>query len=194
MSTVNVDPQDETPPACRLVPGEPGGGLSRRGFLRLGVGALGAVALLEAGGAGFAFLRARSLEGEYGGLITVGNADKFQPGSVTEFQQERFYLIRAADGGFLAVYNRCTHLGCTVNWVQEQNEFVCPCHAASFDFYGNFEGPPVPRPLDTFPVDFENGLVRVNTALPQQRKTFDQAQLAYCPAEPYSQASLPGLD
>ncbi len=185
MSTANIDAQ-----AGRAAPGEPGGRLSRRGFLRLGVGALGAVALLEAGGAGFVFLRARSLEGEYGRVIIAGNVDDFQPGSVTAFEDERFFLVRAADGGFLAVYNRCTHLGCTVNWVAEQNEFMCPCHAASFDFYGNFEGPPVPRPLDTFPVDFEDSLVRVNTALPEQRKTFDQAQLAYAPSGADGQASF----
>jgi len=178
------------PPAGRAVPGEPGGRISRRGFLRLGVGALGALALLEAGGAGFLYLRARSLEGEYGGPVTAGIVDEFQPGSVTEFQHEKFFLIRAADGGFLAVHNRCTHLGCTVNWVPEQNEFVCPCHAANFDFYGNFEGPPVPRPLDTFAVEFKDNLVVVNTAELQQRKTFEQAQLAYCPTELYSQMSF----
>lgn len=177
----NTDPQDQAPAPGRL---------SRRGFLRLGVGALGALALVEAGGVGFVFLRARSLEGEYGGLVTAGAIDDFQPGSVTEFEHERFFLIRAPDSGFLAVYNRCTHLGCTVNWVPAQNEFVCPCHAASFDFYGNFEGPPVPRPLDTFPIHFENNVVRVDTAQVQQRKTFEQAQLAYCPSEPCAQASF----
>ncbi|HSJ55420.1 MAG TPA: Rieske (2Fe-2S) protein, partial [Anaerolineae bacterium] len=126
----------------------------------------------------------------YGWLITAGAVDDFQPGSVTEFQHERFFLVRAADGGFLAVYNRCTHLGCTVNWVPEQNEFVCPCHAANFDFYGNFEGPPVPRPLDTFPVRFEDNAVRVDTAQLQQRKTFERAQLAYCPSGLYTRATF----
>ena len=186
MSTaVNIDPQDD-----KAAPDPRGGRLSRRGFLRLGVGALGTLAALEAGGAGFLYLRARSLEGEYGRVITAGHVDTFQAGTVTEYQDERFFLVRAADGGFLAVYNRCTHLGCTVNWVPEQNEFVCPCHAANFDFYGNFEGPPVPRPLDTFPVSFEDNLVLVDTARPQQRRTYDQAQLAYCPAATYTQASF----
>ena len=190
-TTCSIEHQD------RAVAGEAGGRISRRGFLRLGVGALGTLAILEAGGAGFVFLRARSLGGEYGGLITAGAVDDFQPGSVTEFQHERFFLIRAADGGFLAVYNRCTHLGCTVNWVPAQNEFVCPCHAASFDFYGNFEGPPVPRPLDTFPVQFEaprpggeGDVVRVDTSQLQQRKTFENAQLAYCPSGRYPRASF----
>ena len=44
--------------------------LSRRKFLKVGMGALASLALLEMGGAGFLFLRARSLEGEFGGLIT----------------------------------------------------------------------------------------------------------------------------
>jgi cytochrome b6-f complex iron-sulfur subunit len=184
--------QDMDPQECQGAHVAAGGRLSRRGFLRLGVSALGALAVLEAGGAGFLYLRARSLEGEYGGLVTVGRADDFQPGSVTEFGHERFFLIRAADGGFLAVYNRCTHLGCTVNWLPEENEFICPCHAASFDFYGNFEGPPVPRPLDTFPVRFEDNVVRVDTAKPQQRQTFERGQLAYCPSEPYGQMSYQG--
>ena len=167
----------------------PASQLSRRGFLRLGVGALGTLAVLEAGGASFAFLRARSLEGEFGGLVTAGSLADFPPGSVTEFQQERFFLIRSAEGGFLAVHNRCTHLGCTINWVPAQNQFICPCHAASFDFYGNFEGPPVPRPLDTFAVRFDGEKVRVDTAQIQQRKTFEREQLAFCPSGLVSQAT-----
>ena len=90
-SACNTDPQNQAQAPGRL---------SRRGFLRLGVGALGALALVEAGGVGFVFLRARSLEGEYGGLVTAGAIDDFQPGSVTEFEHERFFLIRAPDGGF----------------------------------------------------------------------------------------------
>jgi len=163
--------------------------LSRRGFMRLGLGVLSAIAVLEAGGAGFTFLRARSLEGKVGGVVTAGPVDSFPPGSVTEFEDEHFYLIRSTDGGFLAMHNRCTHLGCTVNWVPEQNGFVCPCHAASFDFYGNMEGPPVPRPLDILAVRFEDQLVRIDTSRLQQRKTFEPEQLAYCPSGILSQAS-----
>ena len=158
--------------------------LSRRDFLRIGVGALSALALLEVGGAGFLFLRSRSLEGEYGAVVKAGTVDQFPPNSVTEFADSRFFLIRASEGGFLAVHNRCTHLGCIVNWVESDNKFVCPCHAASFDFFGNHQNPPVPRPLDTFPVHFHEGAVRVDTSQPQQRERFAQDQLAYAPEEP----------
>jgi cytochrome b6-f complex iron-sulfur subunit len=158
-------------------------GLSRRSFVKLGMGALAGLALIEMGGAGFFYLQARSMEGEYGGLITAGPVDSFPTGSVTEFAEGHFFLIRSPDGGFLAVHNRCTHLGCTVNWVESDNVFICPCHAASFDFFGNFDGPPVPRPLDTFKVEFDEKIVLVDTAVPSRRERYEAGQLAFCPAE-----------
>jgi cytochrome b6-f complex iron-sulfur subunit len=153
--------------------------LSRRNFLKVGVGTLSTLALLEIGGAGFLFLRSRSVEGEFGGVVTAGSLDGFPPDSVTEFADNHFCLIRASDGGFLAVHNRCTHLGCTVNWVSSENQFVCPCHAATFDFYGNHASPPVPRPLDTFAVRIEDTMVMVDTSQPRRRDRFAPEQLIY---------------
>jgi len=167
---------------------------SRRGFLRVGVGALGTIALLEVGAAGFLFLRSHSLEGQFGGTITAGTVDDFPPGSVTDFHDSHFFLVRAPDGGFLAVHNRCTHLGCTVNWVPAENGFQCPCHAATFDFFGNMEGPPVPRPLDTFDVAFDAGTIQVDTSQPQQRAAFQPEQLAYAPGSRPAERSLHAPD
>lgn len=153
--------------------------LTRRNFLKLGIGALGGLAVLELGGAGLVFLQPRTLEGEFGGMVVAGSADSFPPGTVTHFPDARFYLIRAQDGGFLAVYQRCTHLGCTVAWQPGDNRFFCPCHASSFDFHGNVENPPAPRALDTFPVSIEDGMVQVDTARAQSRDRFTSDQLAY---------------
>lgn len=167
------------------------GKLSRRNFLKLGVGALSTLALMEAGGAGFLFLRSRSLEGKYGGVVTAGLLEDLPAGSVTEFSDNHFFLICAPDGGLLAVHNRCTHLGCTVNWVPEKEKFVCPCHAATFDSWGNHENPPVPRPLDTFKIQIDDGKVLVDTSLPLKRERFAPEQLAYGPAGRLSGGSTP---
>jgi nitrite reductase/ring-hydroxylating ferredoxin subunit len=153
--------------------------LSRRNFLKLGIGALGVIAALEAGAAGVLFLQSRGQEEEYGGLVTAGSVDDFPFGSVIEFPEHRFFLIRSHDGGFLAVHNRCPHLGCTVYWESEQNHFVCPCHASNFDFYGDFESPPVPRALDVFPVQIEDTDIKVDTSSLQQRDHFTPDQLVY---------------
>jgi cytochrome b6-f complex iron-sulfur subunit len=153
--------------------------LARRNFLKLGAGALGLLAVFEVGGASLLFLAPRSLEGEFGGVVNAGSADGFPPGTVTEFPDGRFFLVRAQDGGFLAVYRRCTHLGCSVTWEPGKNRFACPCHASNFDFYGNVENPPAPRALDTFSIQVKNGLVFVDTSRPQSRDSFEPGQLVY---------------
>ena len=153
--------------------------LSRRDFLRLGIGALSAIALLEIGGASLLFMRPRSLEGEFGGMLNAGAVESFPDGSIVEFPDGRFFLIRAQDGGFLAIYQRCTHLGCSVTWEANDNRFFCPCHASSFDRNGDVENPPAPRALDTFAVQISDGAVWVDTGQARARDAFSLDQLVY---------------
>ena len=168
--------QNETRPSCMLGKED---ALSRRNFLKLGLTALGALAAIEAGGMSLFFLRSRAETGEFGGVITAGAVGEFAAGTVTEFPDSRFFLIRTTDGGFMAVHSRCPHLGCTVIWLPEENKFLCPCHASHFDEHGDFENPPVPRPLDLFSVEIEKGKVRVDTSHLHQRDHYDPQQLVY---------------
>ncbi len=161
------------------IPTAPTGSLSRRDFLNVLWTGLGGLALLEAGGMFLAYLQPRLAEGEFGSVITAGAVDDFPPGSVTHITNGRFYLSRLPDGGFLALYHRCTHLGCTVPWDQAQGKFVCPCHNSQFDAEGNVLNPPAPRALDLFPVTIEDGLVEVDTAHPIAREKFDPSQVVY---------------
>ncbi len=151
----------------------------RRNFLQAGLKVLGAVAVLEMGVAGFLFLRARSLEGKYGGVITLGAVSDFTPGSVIEYEEGNFFLICTKDGGFLAISRRCPHLGCTVNWVAQKEKFYCPCHAANFDQYGEYHSNLVSRAMDTYPVKFEDGMVKVDTSTVQQRKHHLPEHISY---------------
>jgi cytochrome b6-f complex iron-sulfur subunit len=152
---------------------------TRRDFLKLTWAGLGALALIETGAMAFAFSLPRVAEGEFGGMVTAGTVDEFPPNSVTPFTNARFYLSRLEDGGFLALYRKCTHLGCSVPWEQNQNEFVCPCHASAFDRRGDVLNPPAPRALDLFPVIIEEGIVKVDTGTVIQRDKFDPSQVVY---------------
>ena len=68
------------------------------------------------------------------------------------FADERVFIDRDQDGIF-AISAVCTHLGCTVDWVEKEEKFKCPCHGAIFLRDGkNIEGP-APRPLPRFLVD-----------------------------------------
>lgn len=162
-------------PAETVAPAGP----TRRDFLKLAWAGLGLVALAEAGVMAVTFSLPRLAEGEFGGVITAGVVEDFPPNSVTPFNQGRFYLSRLADGGFLALYRKCTHLGCAVPWDPPANQFICPCHASAFDARGEVLNPPAPRALDLFPVTITDGQVRVDTGTVITRDKFDPAQVVY---------------
>lgn len=157
-------------------------GTSRRTFLtRLWAG-LGLLALVELVAVGAAFLRREKAEraspnGDT--TVTCGPAENFPPGSVTAFVGGRFYLARLNDGGFLAISRQCTHLGCTVPWVEEENRFACPCHASAFDITGQVVNAPASRALDIYALTIENNIVAVDTKEPIQRSEFNKEQVVY---------------
>lgn len=152
---------------------------SRRNVLKLGWGVAGAVVVGESLLMGLRFLAPRVGEGEFGSVIDAGLADSFAVGSVTPFNEGRFYLVRLADGGFLALYRRCTHLGCSVPYDPVRGEFVCPCHGSAFSMDGQGLNPPAPRPLDGFPVEIRDGQVRVDTGSPIERDPHDSLPAVY---------------
>jgi len=142
---------------------------------------LGGLALMECVWVLTDFFRPRrrdSSEQQTDSLIIAGPVDRFEPGSVTAFQQGKFYLARLKNGGFIALYRKCTHLGCTVPWISEEDRFVCPCHASVFDIKGQVLSPPAPRPLDTFALRIENGIVKVDTLKVLKRTGFSDEQVA----------------
>lgn len=55
----------------------------------------------------------------------------------------------------------CTHLGCIVDWDEEQHRFVCPCHGGAFDLTGRVIAGPPPRPLPAYAVHVVNGKIYV---------------------------------
>ena len=153
--------------------------LSRRDFLKIAWAFFGGVVAVETAGVFLAYLQPRLAEGEFGSVITAGLVDDFPPNSVTHIPNGRFYIVRIGDGRFLAVYHRCTHLGCTVPWDATAQKFVCPCHNSQFDQQGTVQNPPAPRPLDLFALTIENGEVKVDTGDIIQRQTYDMAQVIY---------------
>jgi len=163
-------------------PAPSGGGVSRRSFFNVLWGILGLAALAELLWIGFSFLRPskqRTDDARVDAVIQAGKVESFAAGSVTAFQRGQFYLVHLENGGLLALSCKCTHLGCTVPWVEKEKKFLCPCHASAFDITGNVISAPAPRALDLFPITIENLVVRVNTSKRIKRSGFESEQLVY---------------
>lgn len=153
----------------------------RRKLLSRLAAAFGILALFEAGWIGTTFFgrrRSDAASGTGASFQPAGPVDRFQPGSVTAFREGHFYLVRLQDGGFLALHRKCTHLGCTVPWIEDEQQFMCPCHASAFDIHGEVLSAPATRPLELFSVRIENGMVEVDTSRIIRRTAFDQNQVA----------------
>lgn len=154
--------------------------ISRRGFLNIALAAGGAIAIGETLFVGLRFLAPKATDGAFGGEFNLGAYDQFPLASVTPVEAGRFYLVRLQDGGFLAVYRRCTHLGCSVPYDPSIQQFVCPCHGSEFTMEGDVLTAPAPRPLDIFPLSItETGEVVINTSNPIERGQTDPAQIVY---------------
>ncbi|MDZ7581782.1 MAG: Rieske 2Fe-2S domain-containing protein [Deltaproteobacteria bacterium] len=165
-------------------PSPEGRGVSRRGLFKFLWGAFGLAALAEMAWVALAFLgpgRHGAGDQAASAVVSAGAVESFPPGTVAAFQRGQFYLVRLDDGGFLALSCKCTHLGCTVPWVEKEKKFLCPCHASAFDITGSVTAAPAPRALDIFAVTIENHIVKVDTGRRVKRSSFNSAQLVYPP-------------
>jgi Rieske Fe-S protein len=145
--------------------------VSRREFMSTATWAVGVLI-----GAGFvvpavAYVVGPALqEEESTEWIPLGSINKIDLGTPTLFkarierqtgwivnQEEVSVYVLTEDGReFIAMSNICTHLGCRVRWIQDRDQFFCPCHNGVFDEQGNVVSGPVPRPLDRFEVMVED--------------------------------------
>lgn len=62
---------------------------------------------------------------------------------------------------FVAISNRCAHLGCPVRYIEAAKSFICPCHGGTYGFEGEVTGGPPVRPLDRFETYVEEGRVMI---------------------------------
>jgi cytochrome b6-f complex iron-sulfur subunit len=151
--------------------------ISRREFLGIAWGTSIFGLLGQAGVALFRFLKPRIEPGSFGSKVVAGQVDEFLPGTVSHIREGRFYISRLEDGGMLALWQRCTHLGCTIPWREDEGRFNCPCHSSIFNETGEVISGPAPRPMDMFPVEIQDQQLVVDTGNPIQRDKYDPSQV-----------------
>jgi len=98
-------------------------------------------------------------------IVNIGYPTDFMDGVNQEFLQSNRMWVIKEPGRLFVIFARCTHLGCTPDWLPQQDMFHCPCHGSEYDPEGvNFAGP-APRPMDRCSVQLmPNGTVQVDSS------------------------------
>ncbi len=153
--------------------------ISRRDFMKVTTGAIGGIITAAVGVPVIGYLIDPALKaGGKEAWIAVGKLENIPVGTPTPFSFTRtqvngwertgtsyggFVIRKSADPTDIVILSsRCTHLGCSINWKEDAQKFICPCHDANFNKDGKvLDGPP-PRPLDQykeFKVDADGNLL-----------------------------------
>ncbi|PLX98636.1 MAG: cytochrome B6 [Desulfuromonas sp.] len=133
----------------------------RRRFLLVMLTGVGGVLAAAAGWPIFRFLSPENQSGSGGKIkiaretVAVGTAHFF------DYRGKPAVLLQPEPGRFVAMSAVCTHLGCIVKWIAEDNHFLCPCHGGKFSPAGDVVAGPPPSALENFPVALEGDQVLV---------------------------------
>ncbi|HUX88371.1 MAG TPA: ubiquinol-cytochrome c reductase iron-sulfur subunit [Chloroflexota bacterium] len=169
-------PKDSARPEARRV--------SRRTLIRMGTLATLGLLAIEAIVGFISFYTPRKF-GVFGSKVPLGKPGQFALASITTFVEAKLFMSHVPEG-FLAMYWKCPHLGCTVQWHPEEptedklapmGRFHCPCHGSIYDRYGQIISGPAPRPLDLFKLTLVNGNFIADTSDITQRKHWEPNQV-----------------
>lgn len=156
---------------------EGGSSSSRRTFLGwfLGIGTVGVATALSVPLVRFALdpLMRTSTETEWSDLGPVEGFSEIsvpqkQTISITQIDgwrkvitEKPLYVIKGADGNLSVLTAVCTHLGCSVKWLDAEHEFKCPCHNGTFTATGKYVSGPPPRDMDSLESRVVDGHLQV---------------------------------
>jgi cytochrome b6-f complex iron-sulfur subunit len=164
-------------------------GVTRRQFFNRGVLTGLALAVSGFGAAALAFLWPSSAGG-FGGKVNVGSVDDVEASFekkepfynaaakvyIVPYPEEDLKKARVAyadspsvlagmEDGFVALYQKCPHLGCRVPWCQTSQWFECPCHGSKYNRVGEKRGGPAPRGMDRFGLEVAGNAILVDTSV-----------------------------
>jgi Rieske Fe-S protein len=145
--------------------------LNRRDFMKTATGAIAGLITVGMAIPAVAYIVGPALKkNETEEWIALGSASKVEIGTPTLFKTKierqtgwilnvsevSVYVVTEDGREYVAMSNTCTHLGCRVRWITDQDQFFCPCHNATFDKDGQVVAGPPPRPLDRYEVKVED--------------------------------------
>ena len=81
---------------------------------------------------------------------------------IVKFNKTPVILVKNTQGQIKAFSAVCTHLGCIVEFRNDDSRFHCNCHGSVFDRDGKNIGGPAPRPLQPYRVELKGESIMVS--------------------------------
>ena len=174
------------PPVAWVPPDAETVGVTRRQFFNRSIVVSFALGLSTFGAGMLAFLWP-SGAGGFGSKIKVGKLSDIQAAIddgegfayypegrmwVTNYPSAALDKAKAAysppelagmEEGFIALYQKCPHLGCRVPQCLSSQWFECGCHGSQYNRVGEKKGGPAPRGMDRFAMTVDGGVLTVDT-------------------------------
>ena len=149
--------------------------MGRRDFMKVAIVSIGSAIAAAIGLPAIAYIVGPALKKGTDTWIRLGAVGKIELDQPTLFKtiietqtgwinaEEEFsaYVLTANGQDFTVMSNICTHLGCRVRWIPDQDGFFCPCHNGVFAKDGSVVSGPPPRSLDRFESKVEDGVLFV---------------------------------
>jgi menaquinol-cytochrome c reductase iron-sulfur subunit len=150
--------------------------IRREGFLKIAILGIGGFIGVSLGIPALGYIASpASLKDQSQVWIRVGSTSKVEIGTPTLFKikvkrttgwivnEEEFSVYVLTENGrdYIVMSNVCTHLGCRVRWIEEKDQFFCPCHNGVFNKQGEVVSGPPPKPLNQFQVKVEDNAIFV---------------------------------
>jgi len=151
--------------------------VDRRNFLSLVTIGIGGLIGLGMGIPAIAYIIGPALKRQQEEWLKLGSTSKVELGVPTLFKKKVVrqsgwavkeneivvYILTENGREYSALSNVCTHLGCRVRWIGEEELLVCPCHEAAFEKNGDVSYGPPPAPLDKYEVKVEDDQLFIKT-------------------------------
>ncbi|HTK83349.1 MAG TPA: Rieske (2Fe-2S) protein [Bacteroidota bacterium] len=138
-------------------------GLTRRSFLgRILLGWIG-VMFIPALYVVARYIVPPALREKIAQVLNVGNLSDIPVNSakIIKFNKTPIVVVRTPEDQVKAFSAVCTHLGCIVEYRNDDNRFHCNCHGSVFDINGRNIAGPAPRPLDPLRVEIKDNHINI---------------------------------
>jgi menaquinol-cytochrome c reductase iron-sulfur subunit len=77
------------------------------------------------------------------------------------YEEMRGVFVIRKGNDILAFTNVCTHMHCSVRWLDYRQQIVCPCHGGVYDRWGQLAGGPPPNSLPLYATKVEGNVLYV---------------------------------